>query len=1116
MATTAPKKTGILSGGTTSLGGIDYSNIIGTNSGETVIGTAANEKINAGNGADTVRAGAGNDLVYGDSDGALDQSNGSDALYGDEGNDKLFGGNGSDTLNGGLNDDVLVGGNGPDRFVYGSVADSEYHSGGPGTFNSTNMTWNGQWDVITDFQSGVDKIDLSSAGSGLHWYAPKSADTGTAGFDADETLAARANGVWTDTNGKFIYADTTGDGKADMKIQVSNIGRGDFVGVTANNGPSAVNDGNGADAVTEAGGVGNTTAGDNSATGNVLANDTDLNGDTLTVTTTGAFNGTYGTLTLAADGTWTYTLNDSDGDTEALAQNATATETFSYSISDGFGGTSTAQLKITITGTNDAPVITSAAQTGTAIEDTQLTASGQVTSTDVDSGATASYSGNAAGTYGSFSVDASTGEWLYTLDNGQSLSANDTLTETFTVLVTDDNGATANQTVTITVKGTNDAPVISSETQAGTVTEDGTLTASGQVTATDVDHDAVLSYSANSTTGAHGSFALNTVTGEWTYALTNDQTLSANDSLTETFTVTVTDDKGATATQDVTITVKGTNDAPVISSSAQSGTVTEDGTLTATGQVSATDIDHDATATYSGSATGTYGSFAVNAATGEWTYALDNAAHQDLSANDSLIETFTVTVTDDKGATATQDVTITVKGTNDAATISGTVSGNVTEDTGSYTASSPITVSDVDTGQNVLATGSGSTAHGNYSVTSSGWSFTADNDTLQSLGAGQTATDTFSIASADGTDTETVSITLTGVNDAAAISGLSSGSVTEDGTLTAGGSLSVSDVDTGQAGFQTPASLAGSYGTFTFNAASGTWGYTLNNGNSSVQALNAGGTLTDTLTVKSIDGTATQSILVTINGTNDGASSPAVVTSGVDPNDFDGLTGGTSGSSTSGNDTLKGTSGNDVINLGSGNDTYYGAAGDDTISGQNDNDTLYGQPGADNIDGNNGIDTIYGGSGNDTLNGNNDADTIYGGSGSDTISGGGGADTLIGGYGADTLTGGGELDIFKFLSTNDTGDHIVAFVWGAGGETMDLTAIDANTANAVGTNDAFLSATNSSSLGAFSIVYFQGSGINAGNTIVQADTDGNTATAEFEITLDGILASSLVAGNFLL
>ena len=76
----------------------------------------------------------------------------------------------------------------------------------------------------------------------------------------------------------------------------------------------------------------------------------------------------------------------------------------------------------------------------------------------------------------------------------------------------------------------------------------------------------------------------------------NHARTAAGESHDEVFTVTVTDDQGAIATQAVTITVTGTNDTPLITSGTQAATVKEDTTQTASGQVTSDDVDNGATA----------------------------------------------------------------------------------------------------------------------------------------------------------------------------------------------------------------------------------------------------------------------------------------------------------------------------------------------------------------------------------------------------------------------------------------------------------------------------------------------------------------------------------------
>ncbi|WP_407517348.1 VCBS domain-containing protein, partial [Acinetobacter baumannii] len=140
---------------------------------------------------------------------------------------------------------------------------------------------------------------------------------------------------------------------------------------------------------------------------------------------------------------------------------------------------------------------------------------------------------------------------------------------------------------------------------------------------------------------------------------------------------------------------------------------------------------------------------------------------------------------------------------------------------------------------------------------------------VQALPAGSTVTDTLTVKSKDGTANQDIVVTITGANDTALISGTATGAVTEDATVpTASGKLIVTDVDTGEAEVIAQSNVKGVYGTFNIEK-DGNWTYTLDNSLAAVQALPAGSTVTDTLTVKSKDGTANQDIVVTITGTND-------------------------------------------------------------------------------------------------------------------------------------------------------------------------------------------------------------------------------------------------------
>ena len=133
-------------------GGAGDDQLYGGDGDDRVYGDAGTNKVFGGAGNDHVGGGDGNDQVYGDE--------GNDRVIGHTGNDELYGGAGEDILIGEWGADLLWGGTGADVFQYGWGFDSTTRTSGWGPWeNDPDMTWGP--DTIMDFESGIDRIDLS-------------------------------------------------------------------------------------------------------------------------------------------------------------------------------------------------------------------------------------------------------------------------------------------------------------------------------------------------------------------------------------------------------------------------------------------------------------------------------------------------------------------------------------------------------------------------------------------------------------------------------------------------------------------------------------------------------------------------------------------------------------------------------------------------------------------------------------------------------------------------------------------------------------------------------------------------------------------------------------------
>ena len=116
----------------------------------------------------------------------------------------------------------------------------------------------------------------------------------------------------------------------------------------------------------------------------------------------------------------------------------------------------------------------------------------------------------------------------------------------------------------------------------------------------------------------------------------------------------------------------------------------------------------------------------------------------------------------------------------------------------------------------------------------------------------------------------------------------------------------------------------------------------------------------------------------------------------------------------SGDDLVINGAGNDAIKTGGGNDIVFSWTGDDIVSLGSGDDQAFLGGGNDNARGGGGADFINGDDGDDCIEGNGGHDTLLGSGGQDTLLGGGGRDRLDGGTGNDVMTGGRGKDTFVF------------------------------------------------------------------------------------------------------
>ena len=615
----------------------------------------------------------------------------------------------------------------------------------------------------------------------------------------------------------------------------------------------------------------------------VLANDTDADGDALTVSNPVVGDSTRGTVTLNPDGTLNF----------IPANNVTGPVTITYTVSDGHGGTDTATVTVNV-GNNTPP--TGADSTHTLAEDSTYTvAVGDFGFADADAGQSLANvridTLPAAGTLLLNGIAVVAGAVISAADVAAGklvfvpvADGNGAPYAHFTFSVQDSAGAfdTTPNTITLNVTPVNDVPVAVADNVAAI--EDTPF--SGTVAANDTlsgDGGNVFALVAGNGP-AHGTIVFN-ADGTFTYAP------AANYHGADTFTYSLTDVDGSVSTAVVTINVASVNDVPV----AVADTVAAVEDTPFIGNVGSNDAlsgdGGNVFALVAGSGPA-HGGIVFNA-DGTFTYTP--------SANYNGADTFTYSLTDADGDVSTATVTINVASVNDVpVAVADTVAA--VEDTPFVGAVGTNDTLSGD-GGNVFALVAGSgPAHG-------GIVFNADGTFTYTPSANYNGADTFtySLTDADGdVSTATVMINVASVNDVP-VAVADTVAAVEDTPFV--GNVGSNDTLSGDGGnvFALVAGSGPAHGGIVFNA-DGTFTYT--------PSANYNGADTFTYSLTDADGdVSTATVTINVASVNDVPVAVADTVAAVEDTPFVGAVGT--------NDTLSGDGGN-VFALVAGSGPAHG------------------------------------------------------------------------------------------------------------------------------------------------------------------------------------------------